>query len=272
MNKFRHGDPVFQSPVPMAPVDLPGPLLQATHRHCQSRMSLLSTDRLQEILGYRFRNPQLLVEALTHSSYARELSGQTSDNEKLEFLGDAILNFVVSVRLVDVFPSYPEGKLSRARARLVAAEHLSEIGAKLQLGEFLRLGRGEEKTGGRAKNRLVVNALEAIIAAIYRDGGLQAARRFIIRFVLPVNLSSAAGDLFNIDYKSALQEFLQARQWDAAEYHVVRESGPEHRKVFSVEAHAAGKNAIGNGAAKKSAEQKAAARLLESLKQSGAPQ
>lgn len=228
-------------------------------------MSLLSTDRLQEVLGYRFRNPQLLVEALTHSSYAREFSGQTSDNEKLEFLGDAILNFVVSVKLADVFPGYPEGKLSRARARLVAAEHLSEVGAKLQLGQFLRLGRGEEKTGGRAKTRLVVNAVEAIVAAMYRDGGLQAARRFIARFVLPADLMRADADLLIIDYKSALQEFLQARQLDAAEYHVVKEAGPEHRKAFWVETNAGGKSAIGTGASKKSAEQSAAERLLELL-------
>ncbi|MGH9433601.1 MAG: ribonuclease III [Terriglobia bacterium] len=228
-------------------------------------MSSPSTDRLQEVLGYRFRNPQLLLESLTHSSYAREFSGPAGDNEKLEFLGDAILNFVVSVKLAEAFPSYPEGKLSRARARLVAAEHLSEVGARLQLGQFLRLGRGEEKTGGRAKTRLVVNALEAIVAAIYHDGGLQAARRFITRFILPVDLSGAAVELFSIDYKSALQEFLQARQWDAAEYQVVRESGPEHRKVFSVEAHAAGKTAMGTAAAKKSAEQSAAEKLLELL-------
>lgn len=232
-------------------------------------MSLPLTERIQEVLDYRFRNPQLLVEALTHSSYAREFSGEAIDNEKLEFLGDAILNFVVSVKLADAFPGFPEGKLSRARARLVAAEHLSEVAAKLQLGQFLRLGRGEEKTGGRAKNRLAVNALEAMVAAIYRDGGLQAARRFIIRFILPVDLSRAAGDLFLIDYKSALQEFLQARQKEAAEYHVVRESGPEHRKVFWVEARAAGMTAIGTGAAKKSAEQSAAEKLLESLKQNG---
>ncbi|MGH9452782.1 MAG: ribonuclease III [Terriglobia bacterium] len=228
-------------------------------------MSSPSTDRLQEVLGYRFRNPQLLVDALTHSSYAREVSGQASDNEKLEFLGDAILNFVVSVKLADVFPGYAEGKLSRARARLVAAEHLSEVGAKLQLGQFLRLGRGEEKTGGRAKTRLVVNAVEAIVAAMYRDGGLQAARRFITRFVLPADLPRAAVNLFIIDYKSALQEFLQARQLDAAEYHVVRESGPEHSKAFWVETNAGGKRAIGTGASKKSAEQSAAERLLELL-------
>ena len=236
-------------------------------------MCVPSYDRLQEILDYRFRNPQLLADALTHVSYAREFSGQTSDNEKLEFLGDAILNFVVSVTLADAFPSIPEGKLSRARSRLVAAEHLSEVAAQLQLGQFLRLGRGEEKTGGRAKNRLAVNALEAIVAAIYRDGGLQAAQRFITKFILPVDLPrGATSDLFMIDYKSALQEFLQARQWQAAEYQVVAESGPEHRKIFSVEAQAAGKTAIGTGVAKKSAEQNAAEKLLESLKQNGGPQ
>jgi ribonuclease III len=231
-------------------------------------MSSSTTDRLQEVLGYRFRNPDLLLQALTHASYAREFSEHAGDNEKLEFLGDAILNFVVSVKLAKAFPSYPEGKLSRARARLVASEHLSAVGATIQLGQFLRLGRGEEKTGGRAKSRLVVNALEAIVAAIYHDGGLQAARRFITRIILPADLSHAAPDLFNIDYKSALQEFLQARQREAAEYRVVKESGPEHRKVFLVEAKAGGKTAQGAGGAKKTAEQQAAEQLLEILKQS----
>src|SRR5579863_1014514 len=181
-------------------------------------MAKASPDILQEHIGYQFRDPQLLLDALTHSSYAREMSSALRDNEQLEFLGDAVLNFLVSVRLADAFPQFPEGKLSRGRARLVAAEHLGRVALNLELGNYLRLGRGEEKTGGRAKLSLMANALEALLAAIYRDGGIRAARRFVHRFVLPADLEAAAADLFNVDYKSALQEYLQAERLGQAVY------------------------------------------------------
>ncbi len=197
-----------------------------------------SLDTLQDSIGYQFRNLNLLLEALTHSSYARESSRQGRDNEQLEFLGDAVLNFLVSVRLADAFPQYQEGKLSRARARLVAAAHLGGVAAKLQLGTYLRLGHGEEKTGGRDKFRLLVDALEALVAAIYRDGGLRAAQRFIKGFILPKDLVAAAEELFLVDYKSALQENLQGAHKGPAVYRVVQEAGPEHRKTFTVEADA----------------------------------
>jgi ribonuclease-3 len=229
-------------------------------------MSRCSPEALQEVIGYRFRNPQLLVTALTHSSYVQERATQSHDNEQLEFLGDAVLNFIVSARLADVFPEYSEGKLSRARARLVAAEHLSAVASRLQLGSYLRLGHGEEKTGGRSKSRLLVNALEALVAAIYRDGGLRAAQKFIRKFVLPADWRRAAAELFSIDYKSALQEYLQAERAGFAGYRVVDESGPEHRKRFIVEASAAGNVvARGTGGSKKAAEQQAAKALLERL-------
>ncbi len=223
-------------------------------------------DELQNALGYRFGNPHLLLEALTHSSYAQEVSGCPRDNEQLEFLGDAVLTFVVSVMLADAFPGWEEGKLTRARARLVAAAHLSTVASHLQLGSYLRLGRGEEKTGGRAKAALLVNALEALVAALYRDGGLDAARQFVLRFILPPDLQANADTLFTIDYKSALQEYLQAGRLGPAEYRVVEESGPEHQKTFTVEV-SAGENlaARGRGGSKKSAEQQAAKRALERL-------
>ncbi len=225
-----------------------------------------SLEKLQDLIGYRFREPKLLVQALTHSSFAQEASEPAGDNEQLEFLGDAVLNFLVSVHLADVFPESPEGKLSRARARLVAAAHLSKVAAKLGLGDYLRLGRGEEKTGGRAKRALRVDALEAIVAALYRDGGLDAAWQFIERFVLPEDLPGSAADLFSVDYKSALQEYLQAEHRAPAEYCVVEESGPEHQKTFTVEVRV-GKNlmARGRGGSKKAAEQWAAEALLERL-------
>lgn len=229
----------------------------------------MTGDTLEELqlqIGYQFQNTQLLLEALTHSSYARETSAPTQDNEKLEFLGDAVLNFIVSVRLADVFPDYEEGKLSRARARLVAAEHLARAAARLRLGDFLRLGRGEEKTAGRSKMNLQVDALEALLAALYRDGGLEAARNFVERFILPADLASCADELFTIDFKSALQEYLQAAGASPASYRVAGESGPEHQKVFTVEV-IAGDNGMaqGSGGSKKAAEQEAARNLLESL-------
>lgn len=225
-----------------------------------------SLDRFQIRIGYRFRNQQLLLEALTHSSYARESSAHLRDNEQLEFLGDAILNFLVSVRLADGFPECEEGKLSRARASLVAAPHLANVAAQLSLGQYLRLGRGEEKTGGRAKGALLSNALEALVAALYRDGGLGAAQQFVDRFVVPPDLAACADDLFSVDYKSALQEYLQAERLAPGEYRVVEETGPEHQKTFTVEV-IAGENLVarGQGGSKKAAEQRAARLALERL-------
>jgi len=223
-------------------------------------------EKLQDLIGYRFREPRLLLEALTHSSFVQEQSGESPDNEQMEFLGDAILNFLVSVRLTETFPDYEEGKLSRARASLVAAPHLSEVAARLELGDYLRLGRGEEKTGGRSKSALRVNALEAVVAALYRDGGLEAARHFVDRFILSPDLVARAERLVSIDYKSALQELMQAERLGPAEYRVVDEMGPEHQKIFTVEV-SAGDNwvARGCGASKKAAEQQSAQALLELL-------
>jgi ribonuclease-3 len=224
------------------------------------------SERLQDALGYQFRNPQFLLEALTHSSFAQESAERPRDNEQMEFLGDAVLNFVVSVILADAFPEWQEGKLTRARSHLVAAPHLHWVASRLGLGQYLRLGRGEEKTGGRDKPALLVNALEAVVAALYRDGGIEAARAFIARFVMPDDLEAAAGELFSIDYKSALQEHLQAARFSPAEYRVIEESGPEHQKTFTVEV-VASENlmARGRGGSKKAAEQEAARMMLEKL-------
>jgi ribonuclease-3 len=225
-----------------------------------------SCDRLQDVIGYRFRNTERLLEALTHSSYAQETTGSGRDNEQLEFLGDAVLNFVVSVTLVDAFPEWEEGKLTRARARLVAAAHLSTVGERIDLGSYLRLGRGEEKTGGRTKSALYVDALEALVAALFRDGGLEAAGEFVARFILPADLTASRDELFLTDYKSALQEHLQAVHQSPAGYQVVQETGPEHHKTFTVEV-VAGENAVarGRGTSKKAAEQEAARFALEHL-------
>jgi len=227
-----------------------------------------SLDRLQDLIGYWFQNPQLLLDALTHSSYARETSGTCRDNEQLEFLGDAVLNFLVSVALVNAFPEWEEGKLTRARARLVAATHLSTVGLRLEVGSFLRLGRGEEKTGGRNKAALFVNALEALVAALFRDGGVEAADGFVARFILPADLAASGEELFSVDYKSALQEYLQAVRKSPADYQVVEETGPEHQKTFTVEVLASDQVvARGRGTSKKAAEQEAARIVLERLRE-----
>jgi len=225
-----------------------------------------SADRLESTVGYQFRNLQFLLEALTHSSFAQESADRPRDNEQMEFLGDAVLTFVVSVMLADAFPDWEEGKLTRARAHLVAAPHLYSVARGLNLGQHLRLGRGEEKTGGRDKPALLVNALEAVVAALYRDGGIEAARDFIACFIVPQDLGAAADELFSIDYKSALQEHLQAERTPPAEYRVVEECGPEHQKTFTVEV-LAGDNlmARGRGGSKKAAEQEAARWILEKL-------
>jgi ribonuclease-3 len=225
-----------------------------------------SLDKLERLIGYHFRNPALLLEALTHSSLARESAVHPRDNEQLEFLGDVILNFLVSVRLADTFPECGEGKLSRARASLVSASHLVTVAGRIQLGEFLRLGRGEEKTGGRTKAALLSNAVEALVAALFRDGGLEAARQFVEQFVVPRDPSSCTDELFSIDYKSALQEYLQAERRPPGQYRVIEETGPEHQKTFTVEV-IAGDNLVarGRGASKKAAEQKAAQMALEHL-------
>lgn len=223
-------------------------------------------DAFQAAIGYTFRNPQYLSEALTHSSFAQESAERPRDNEQMEFLGDAVLTFVVSTILADTFPNWAEGKLTRARSHLVAAPHLYSVARRLNVGQYLRLGRGEEKTGGRDKPALLVNALEAVVAALYRDGGIEIARDFIARFIVPGDLSAVADALFTIDYKSALQEYLQAERTAPAEYRVVEESGPEHQKTFTVEARAGETlGARGRGASKKAAEQEAARLVLEKL-------
>ena len=199
--------------------------------------------RLETVLGHRFARRELLRQALTHCSHAQdqppgEPATEACHNEKLEFLGDAILGFVTSEALLERFPALTEGQLSKIKANLVSARRLYRVAEGLDLGAFLRLGRGDEKTGGRVKPGLLADAVEALIAAIYLDGELAAARQFIRRFILADLDQVTVEQLLVADHKSALQEFLQARpggQGRTAEYRVVREEGPEHKKVFTVE-------------------------------------
>jgi ribonuclease-3 len=239
---------------------------------------------LEEVLGYHSSRPDLLLQALTHSSQARELEsaaatpeGRVGDNEQLEFLGDAVLGLVTSQELFQQFPGFREGELSKLRAHLVSERHLIKVAEELELGHYLRLGRGEEKSGGRGKTTLLVDALEAVLAAIYLDGGLEVARHFIIqRIVAPelkrMDLEGRSG-LPITDYKSALQETMQAKGYPQPAYVLIKEEGPEHKKTFTVEvrlqsAAAQAKNELvgrATGSTKKRAEQDAARQALELL-------
>ena len=223
---------------------------------------------LEEALGHHVRRPEWLERALTHSSRRSETdAGEASeDNEKLEFLGDAVLGALVSEYLVMSFPHWGEGQLSKSRAKLVNAASLYGASRRLGLGQYLRLGRGEEKTRGRQKPAILADAYEAVVAAVYLDTGLEAARGFVRRSLLEEAIGEKAQRLAQPDHKSGLQELLQGRGLPPAEYRVVRESGPDHCKTFVVQVWLTGQAvASGTGANKKEAEQAAAMQALEQL-------
>ncbi len=237
---------------------------------------------LQAALGHTFERRELLEHALTHTSQARERDARSAgvthaaDNEQLEFLGDAILGFVSAEELCRRFSNLREGELSKLRAHLVSEKHLVKVSHKLALGDFLRLGKGEEKSGGRKKTALLVDALEAILAAIYLDGGIRPTRDFIIRHIMNPELERIAADGTSLpltDYKSALQEKLQALGRAQPVYVLVKEEGPQHKKTFTVEAHLTDVNnrsypeyvGRAEGSTKKSAEQESARLVLEHL-------
>ena len=233
-------------------------------------------DRLIERLRYEFRDRSLLERALTHSSAVPELrtargeeisfaGSEVQDNERLEFLGDAVLELLTSEYLLLNFPEWSEGQLSKSRARIVNAHSLEISARRLCLGEHLRLGRGEEKTGGRDKPALLADAFEAIVAAIYLDGGLAPARKLLARTVFLQALETGE-NISESDRKSALQEYLQGRGDQPAEYKLAGESGPDHQKIFRVEVWVKGERmASAEGSTKKEAEQKAARSTLEKL-------
>jgi ribonuclease-3 len=203
-----------------------------------------------------------------HSSRIPERTAEepAESNEKLEFLGDAVLELVVSEELVREFPDWSEGQLSKSRARLVNATAISLSAQRLGIGKYLRLGRGEEKTGGRNKPALLADAYEALIAAVYLDGGLEAARGFVRRSLVEGAITVEAERLGHTDHKSALQEFLQSRGMSPGAYHVIAETGPDHQKTFRVEVRIAGQvSAAGCGKTKKEAEQSAAIAALIQL-------
>jgi len=226
-------------------------------------------DALQQAIGYRFRDRGLLEHAMTHTSRANEdVSGGVHDNESMEFLGDAVVGFVIADVLFREFPDFDEGEKSKTKAALVSTTTLARQAERLNLGEHLLLGRGEEKTGGRRKQALLADGYEALIAAIYLDGGIEHVRAFIVREFAPllaeVQQHGIAGSQ---DYKSALQELLQARDQPLPEYRLVGTMGPDHRKLFQVEVVVNGEAlAESTGPSKKEAEQDAARAALDKLK------
>ncbi|MFZ0211497.1 MAG: ribonuclease III [Candidatus Acidiferrales bacterium] len=220
-------------------------------------------DDLEARLGYQFHKIEWLERALTHRSHT--FASDERHNERLEFLGDSVLGLAVSHVLVVRFPDWDEGSLSKARARLVSAASAEAAANKLHLGDHLRLGPGEEKTGGRTKRNLLADSYEAVVGAIFRDAGFEPAAAFVERTLL--DDARVAGSLSaEEDHKSALQEWLQSRGLRPAEYRVVKESGPEHQKMFRVAVRADGRLlAEAEGRSKKSAEQTAAGLALKAL-------
>jgi ribonuclease III len=225
---------------------------------------------LERIIGYRFKDRGMLEHALTHRSRVHEdASGGVIDNESLEFLGDSILGFVIADMLFREFPQHDEGQKSKLKASIVSAPSLARLGERIRLGEFLILGRGEEKTGGRLKRALIADSYEALIAAVYLDGGIEPARTFIERqFADLIHEARRTGAqaAFTADYKSALQEWLQSHDRGLPEYRLAAEVGPAHRRQFEVEVLIEGVAiARAEGASKKQAAQEAARLALINL-------
>ena len=223
-------------------------------------MTTRTPEELEEKLHYHFKNRDLLITALTYSSYANEAKAPTKYNERLEFLGDSVLSLVVANYLFR-HSTRPEGELSRMRASLVSEEALFQFAKEIDLGAYLRLGRGEELGGGRERPSVVSDAFEAVIAALYLDGGMEAARSFILPFI-------TEGKTAEEDYKTKLQEVIQQNPEDKLSYAVTGESGPAHDKRFEVTVLLNGSAmAAGTGRSKKAAEQQAAKAALRKLNQ-----
>lgn len=229
-------------------------------------MERTELDQFERIISYEFHNKDLLIEALCHSSYVNEqANGVMHDNERLEFLGDAVLNLIVGHILMQLYPDLKEGALSKMRAGLVNDSRLAAIAADIDLGTYVRLGKGEQQTRGRKKKSVLANAFEALLAAVYLDGGFDAAFQMIeIRFAgLFKAISKPAADH---DYKTQLQERVQQALGEMPLYRVVSESGPDHEKTFTVRVSVGTQWAEGAGNSKKVAEQNAAKKALELLK------
>ena len=230
---------------------------------------------LETAMGHKFRNREILERALTHSSHVHErglgADAPPADNEQLEFLGDSILGFLISDALLERLPAYSEGRLSKLKAHIVSAANLYGVAEKLDLGQYLQLGRGEELSGGRFKRTLLVDALEALIAAMYLDAGIDKAREFVQRHVVGDQAVESVLSMDQVpavltDFKSALQELARARNLPLPRYVIVKERGPEHAKTFTIEVRV-GKDRVAQaeGYSKKSAAQSAARLVFEQM-------
>lgn len=227
---------------------------------------LTQTDGFFEILDYKFKDNKLICTALTHSSYANEAKRRVPFNERLEFLGDSVLGLVISDYLYQNFPELTEGELSKIRAGVVSEVSLAQKARELGVGSYLRLGKGEDNIGGRERSSVLADAMEAIIGAMYLDGGLNTARSFVIKQLAPTIASQLAGK-GQQDYKTELQELLQSRSTLEIFYDIIKEEGPDHDKWFTAQVyHGDLTIGSGQGKSKKEAEQQAACSALNKLK------
>ncbi len=221
-------------------------------------------NRFEKEINYIFKDKSILITALTHSSYVKEHNKGGKSNERLEFLGDAFFDAIIGEKLFRIFPDKEEGFLSRTRATLVCEKSLAEEARKISLGEYLILGKGEEKCGGRNRKSILADAMEAIIGAVYIDGGFEAARDMVLKLFDEVIEDTRHGKYIVTDYKTELQEVLQSRKITDIRYVLISETGPDHDKTFEVELRVSGRRkALGSGKSKKQAEQEAARVMLE---------
>ena len=230
---------------------------------------MIKINELEEIIGFKFTDKELLKTALTHSSYANEKRTKKIEcNERLEFLGDSVLSLVVSKYLFENYKNLPEGDLTKSRAMIVCERSLFECAQNIELGNFIMLGKGEELTGGRTRPSILADAFEALIAAIYLDSNLERVREWLLGQLYDIIQLSASGRSFK-DYKTILQEEVQAHGETNIAYEIVGESGPDHRKMFAVNVLIGGKVCgSGEGTSKKNAEQNAAKNALERYRES----
>ena len=229
----------------------------------------MSINEFEQMIGYCFRNKRLLERALTHSSYNREKNTKHQDNERLEFLGDAFFDAIVSAELFQKMEKSSEGQLTKTRASIVCEESLAAAARKIEMGKYILMGHGEEVTGGRERTSTLADAMEAVIGALYLDGGYHRTRDFVLRTLAETIEAAVQGKLFS-DYKSEIQEVLQKRgRSRIISYEIDREEGPDHDKTFFVHLSCDGKVlGEGSGKSKKEAEQNAAKAALDTLKRS----
>lgn len=219
-------------------------------------------DELSLRLGYTFKDISLLKNALTHSSYANETRALDSSNERLEFLGDSVLSIIVSDYIYKTYKNLPEGELTKLRASLVCEKSLCGFSKQLGLGEYLLLGKGEQQNGGSNRPSILADAFEAVLAAMYLDGGMEVARKHVMRFILD-ELKHTDDEVFK-DYKTYLQEVIQKNPEEQLTYVLKDEKGPDHDKLFTVEVHLnSNVIGVGEGKSKKAAEQAAAKQALK---------